>query len=174
MSDLKRSIEEYFNHQDFNFTKKFKPFSEMSFDERVAFMKRLQKNDSLSQDHKETIERLFRQGEKRTWYERYNKNFIERAYEDYLFQFMSSESKIEKVPGHHLAEMLKFTFSKKWYESVLEQTIADEQQEYIEAIEQGKNYKAMWIKVRLWIIIAKTISMVIPLTLLKAVKGIVK
>ena len=68
------------------------------------------------------------------------------------------------APGGKLASILSTLYSKKKYEAIFRQAIADMREEYFEALAAGKTRKAKWIWFRgVWSIWA-AIVMDIPLT----------
>ena len=79
-------------------------------------------------------------------------------------------SPIETVPGRILAKIMKFLLPKKTYERIIEPVISDEMFEYQQAICEGQNFKASYIKVRVWLIVAATILVIFPKGLIKALQ----
>jgi hypothetical protein len=77
-------------------------------------------------------------------------------------------------PGNLSVRALRFLFSKKAFEAVFAQAIADMREEYFEALDQGQRNKARWIVVRDHIGLALTVGLYVATTVGKKVGGIWK
>jgi hypothetical protein len=85
----------------------------------------------------------------------------------------SKKKKIKKIPGSSLSKMFKFLLPKKIYELFIEPKIADEVEEYIEALDNKEFYKAKYIKFRVWIVVFYSVALILPSRVVKVVKAIV-
>jgi hypothetical protein len=69
---------------------------------------------------------------------------------------------IQKPPGFSLERFLRFLVSKKSYERVYGQIIADMREEYFEALHAGEKRKARWIVVRAYVSVLTALLMLLP------------
>ena len=58
------------------------------------------------------------------------------------------QAHIVRSPGYQLSRMAEFLFSKRTHTRVLQPIIADLQAEYIEALDQDRQWKAAWVRLR--------------------------
>jgi hypothetical protein len=63
-------------------------------------------------------------------------------------ELYGSTGSILTPPGRHLRSFAEFFFSRRTSELVLEPTLRDLLDEYCEALEQGRLWKARWVRVR--------------------------
>lgn len=57
-------------------------------------------------------------------------------------------TRISRPPGHFLRMFGEFFYSKKTFAEILEPTIADLREEYNDALIEGREWKARWVRVR--------------------------
>lgn len=81
---------------------------------------------------------------------------------------------IRYPPGIHMARLAKWVFPRKMYEQIYEPQIADMRLEYYEALREGAEWKAKWIRAYYMIAFAKTIVASIPVRLIKVVLELLK
>ena len=53
-----------------------------------------------------------------------------------------------RAPGWRLDAFASFVFSKRIYQTVLRPCLADTQEQYYQALSEGKTRKAQWIRIR--------------------------
>ncbi|MEM5518657.1 GcrA family cell cycle regulator [Henriciella sp. AS95] len=82
--------------------------------------------------------------------------------------------KIISPPGYRLAKLLKVLFPKRFFQSVLEQTIQDMQEEYNEALAEGNLKSAQWIRVRGYVSVCSAIFTGIPARLFRTISAFSK
>ena len=83
-------------------------------------------------------------------------------------------ARIYKPPGSLLRSIADFFFSKKTFEAVFEQTVADLQLEYIEALSHRRRWKALWVWMRgVYTFWAAFIEQ-LPIPLLKRISGLLR
>jgi hypothetical protein len=56
--------------------------------------------------------------------------------------------RLVRPPGAKLLQLAEFLYSRKTFKDVLEPTILDLQDEHAEALSQGRQWKASWVRVR--------------------------
>lgn len=81
-------------------------------------------------------------------------------------------SRVITPPGNLSVRALRFLFSKKAFEAVFAQAVADMREEYFEALNLGHSKKARWIVVRDHIGLALTVGLYVATTMGKKVRGI--
>ena len=65
-----------------------------------------------------------------------------------LLRILFHRRLIELPPGARLWSIAEFIYSKKTYETVFEPSLRDLQDEYYEALAQGRVWKAKWVRIR--------------------------
>ncbi|HCF25204.1 MULTISPECIES: hypothetical protein [unclassified Novosphingobium] len=86
--------------------------------------------------------------------------------------FFSGRQIIKPAPGTLAVLILRFAFSKKAFENVLSQPIADMREEYFEALAKGAIYHARWIKLRGHLALGLTVVAYLFASVVKKVQGI--
>jgi hypothetical protein len=61
---------------------------------------------------------------------------------------MAHAPQLRRAPGARLDAFASFFFSKRTYATVLKPHLADMQEEYFEALSEGRWHKARWVRVR--------------------------
>lgn len=84
----------------------------------------------------------------------------------------TSRRAVVTPPGSLSVRALRFLFSKKAFEAVFAQVIADMREEFFEALDLGHRKKARWIVVRDHIGLALTVGLYLAATIGKKVRGI--
>lgn len=89
-----------------------------------------------------------------------------------LANFFSGRRTIKPAPGTLAVRILRFAFSKKAFDNVMSQPIADMREEYFEALAQGATIRARWIKVRDHLALILTVVAYLFASVGKKVQGI--
>jgi hypothetical protein len=87
---------------------------------------------------------------------------------------LPNKSKIKSLPGNTISKIFRFLLNKKTYELFVESKIADEINEYIEALDNKEFYRARYIKIRVWIVALYSIALILPSRFVKVMQSIVK
>ena len=87
---------------------------------------------------------------------------------------ISSPQKLKTLPANTLSKLFKFLLPKKTFELFIETKIADEIQEYIEALDNKEFNKARYIKIRVWIVVLYSVALILPSRFVKVMQSIVK
>ena len=88
--------------------------------------------------------------------------------------FGLKSERVIRAPGTLARTVLSFVFSKRAFETVFGQAIVDMQEEYVEALANGKKWKARWVVVRDHIGLLLTVGTYIGTTVVKRAVGIWK
>lgn len=68
----------------------------------------------------------------------------------------ADRTRIVRPPGSRAAWVLGFIFPRTTFRVLFAQTIADEQDEYLDAMAAGRNWHARWISIRVYITLGAT------------------
>jgi uncharacterized membrane protein len=71
-----------------------------------------------------------------------------RMFEKIGQQATDATPRIRKAPGSDLLVMVEYLYSPKIVEQVFKPIVADWRTEYFDALKEGKNRKAVWIRIR--------------------------
>ncbi|MEM1186844.1 MAG: hypothetical protein AAGI53_17810 [Planctomycetota bacterium] len=89
-------------------------------------------------------------------------------------QHLLEETSSEPLPGSQLSRLASFLFNKRVYQSTFKPAIDDEQSEFIEAMADGRQRKAKWIRYRVWIIFFHALlAFAWETTVGKAIRGLI-
>ena len=84
--------------------------------------------------------------------------------------FSNRRPRIARPPGARLHGIASFVFSKRIYQTVLKPCLADTQEEYFEALSEGKTRKAQWVRIRGIAGFWWTVWLQLPVSLARTVK----
>ena len=87
-------------------------------------------------------------------------------------KFKSDRVKIVVAPGSLAKSLLSFLFSRKVFESVFAQAIADMREEHADALAGGYVWKARWVVVRDHLNLALTVAAYLGVTVIRKAVGI--
>ena len=63
-------------------------------------------------------------------------------------EIISEARSVSKPPGMLLRRIARFIYSKKVYEGVFAEVLAEAECEYFEALDEGASWRARWVRVR--------------------------
>lgn len=78
---------------------------------------------------------------------------IVSAMETFSLNEVTPKRFIKAAPGNLLKSIAGSVLRKKTYERLVVQTILDEREEYYEALSEGREIKARWIAIRMWLLV---------------------
>lgn len=83
-----------------------------------------------------------------------------------------SRTLIVRAPGTASVSILRFLFSKKSFDAVFAQVIADMREEHAEALFAGERLKARWVIIRGHVALGLTVAAYVTVNIGKKIKGI--